>query len=217
MNEAVEVESPMLTPRSQAKAERRRQLLVAAARLIAERGFTGVRLEDLGAAVGISGPAVYRHFPNKDALLVEILVDISRRLFAGGTAVAASTSDPHDTLEGLVDFHLDFALGEQDLIRVQDRELHSLTEDGRRQVRTLQRRYVEIWVGVLCRIDPALAETDARTMAHATFGLINSTPHSADPRSPHSTRTVLRRMALAALDSTHQDPVAPSKAQAEPQ
>ncbi|TCN40056.1 TetR family transcriptional regulator [Rhodococcus sp. SMB37] len=191
-----------LTPRSQAKAERRRQLLVAAARLIAERGFTGVRLEDLGAAVGISGPAVYRHFPNKDALLVEILVDISRRLLAGGTAVEESTSDPHETLEGLVDFHLDFALGEQDLIRVQDRELHSLTEQGRRQVRTLQRRYVEIWVGVLCRIDPALAESDARTMAHATFGLINSTPHSADPHSPHSTRTVLRRMALAALDST---------------
>lgn len=112
--EALEMDSVARTPRSQAKAERRRQLLVAAARLIAERGFTGVRLEDLGAAVGISGPAVYRHFPNKDALLVEILVDISRRLFAGGTAVEESTSDPHETLEGLVDFHLDFALGEQD-------------------------------------------------------------------------------------------------------
>lgn len=198
MNEAVEEAAPP-TPRSLAKAERRRQLLRAAARLIAERGFTGVRLEDLGAAVGISGPAVYRHFPNKDALLVEILVDISRRLFAGGTAVVETTSDPRSALEGLVDFHLDFALGEPDLIRVQDRELHSLPNDARREVRLTQRRYVEIWVGVLCRITPSLPESDARTMAHATFGLINSTPHSADPRSPEATRAVLRRMVLSAL------------------
>jgi len=190
-----------VTRRSQAKADRRRQLLQAAARLVAERGFAGVRLEDLGAAVGISGPAVYRHFPNKDALLVELLVDISRRLLAGGTAVAAETTEPERTLVRLVDFHLDFALGEPDLIRVQDRELQSLPDDARREVRQTQRRYVEIWVDVLRRIDPTLRESDARTMAHATFGLINSTPHSAIPYSPTAARVVLRRMALAALRS----------------
>lgn len=190
------------TRRSLAKAERRRDLLRAAAHLIAERGFPGVRLEDLGAAVGISGPAVYRHFPNKDALLVEILVEISRRLLAGGTQVAETNPEPRDALEGLVDFHLDFALGEPDLIRVQDREFASLPDEAQREVRVTQRRYVEIWVGVLRRIDPVLPESDARTMAHATFGLINSTPHSADPRSPESTRAVLRRMALSALTAT---------------
>ncbi|UYP18900.1 TetR/AcrR family transcriptional regulator [Rhodococcus sp. Z13] len=202
------------TRRSLAKAERRRDLLRAASQLIAERGFAGVRLEDLGAAVGISGPAVYRHFSNKDALLVELLVDISRRLLAGGQQVVETTPDPRDALEGLVDFHLDFALGEPDLIRVQDREFASLPEDARREVRRTQRLYVEIWVGVLCRLDPALPESDARTMAHATFGLINSTPHSADPRSPESTRAVLRRMALAALTTTA-SAAAPSPARTE--
>ncbi|MBM7458980.1 SACE_7040 family transcriptional regulator [Rhodococcus coprophilus] len=204
MQEPAEAAPPATTRRSRAKAERRAQLLRSAARLIAERGFAGVRLEDLGAAVGISGPAVYRHFPNKDALLVELLVDISRRLLAGGTAVVAHTTDPRDTLERLVDFHLDFALGDPDLIRVQDRELHSLPDDARREVRLTQRRYVEIWVGILCRITPDLAESDARTMAHATFGLINSTPHSADPRSPEGTRAVLRLMALSALAAAPQ-------------
>ncbi|MFI6398254.1 TetR/AcrR family transcriptional regulator [Rhodococcus coprophilus] len=204
MQEPAEAAPPAPTRRSRAKAERRAQLLRSAARLIAERGFAGVRLEDLGAAVGISGPAVYRHFPNKDALLVELLVDISRRLLAGGTAVVADTTDPRDTLERLVDFHLDFALGDPDLIRVQDRELHSLPDDARREVRLTQRRYVEIWVGILCRITPDLAESDARTMAHATFGLINSTPHSADPRSPEGTRAVLRLMALSALAAAPQ-------------
>ncbi|MFD4294196.1 TetR/AcrR family transcriptional regulator [Rhodococcus sp. NPDC058532] len=187
------------TRRSQAKADRRRQLLHAAARLIAERGYAGVRLEDLGSAVGISGPAVYRHFPNKEALLVELLVDISARLFDGGTDVVEGARDPAAALAGLVEFHLDFALGESDLIRVQDRDLASLPDAARRQVRQFQRRYVELWVQVLRETDPALTETEARTKAHATFGLINSTPHSAARTTPSHTRDVLRRMTAAAL------------------
>lgn len=190
--------------RSRAKADRRRELLRAAARLIAERGFPGVRLEDLGSAVGISGPAVYRHFPNKDALLVELLTDISERLLAGGTDVVERVPDPHRALAELVDFHLDFALGEPDLIRVQDRDLHSLPDEARHRVRQTQRRYVELWVGVLRKMDPGLDSTQARIAAHAAFGLINSTPYSAvsptaDAADGDLTRSVLRRMTLAAL------------------
>ncbi|MCJ1707255.1 TetR/AcrR family transcriptional regulator [Microbacterium sp. VKM Ac-2923] len=74
------------TSRDRAKAERRTALLAAAARLFAERGFDGVTLEDIGAAVGVSGPAVYRHVAGKQALLGAILVDVSERLLAGGRA-----------------------------------------------------------------------------------------------------------------------------------
>nr|WP_321999912.1 TetR/AcrR family transcriptional regulator [Rhodococcus qingshengii] len=187
------------TRRDQMKADRRRQLLDAAARLIAERGFVSVRLEDLGAAVGISGPAVYRHFPNKDAVLVELLVGISTRLHEGGSAAAEAADSPSAALDALVEFHLDFALGEPDLIRIQDRDLESLPADARRQVRQTQRKYVEVWVGVLEQLDPQLDQADARIKAHATFGLINSTPHSANPASPARARRVLRNMTLAAL------------------
>ncbi|MFC4604973.1 TetR/AcrR family transcriptional regulator [Rhodococcus kronopolitis] len=187
------------TRRALLKADRRAQLLRAAARLIAERGFAGVRLEDLGAAVGISGPAVYRHFPNKEALLVELLVDVSRRLFEGGTEVASAAADPKEALADLVEFHLDFALDEPDLIRVQDRDLASLPDDARHQVRQFQRRYVETWVQVLREVDRNLDEADARIKAHAAFGLINSTPHSVNPSAPARTRSVLRRMTAAAL------------------
>src|SRR5664279_2847346 len=108
------------TRRSRQKSDRRSQLLGAAERLIAERGFLAVRLEDIGAAAGVSGPAIYRHFPNKEALLVELLVGISTRLLAGAAAVVADAPDPAAALNGLIEFHLDFALGEPDLIRIQD-------------------------------------------------------------------------------------------------
>ena len=190
--------------RSRRKSDRRLQLLAAAERLFAERGFLAVRLEDIGAAAGVSGPAIYRHFPNKESLLVELLVGISARLLAGARDVRSHETDAAAALNGLIDFHLDFALGESDLIRIQDRDLAHLPAAAQRQVRRAQRQYVEVWVGVLRELEPALDEADARLMAHAVFGLLNSTPHSikpADGRAARAVRSraVLRAMTVAAL------------------
>jgi AcrR family transcriptional regulator len=190
--------------RSRRKSDRRLQLLAAAERLFAERGFLAVRLEDIGAAAGVSGPAIYRHFPNKESLLVELLVGISTRLLAGAREVRSRESDAAAALDGLIDFHLDFALGEPDLIRIQDRDLACLPAAAERQVRRAQRQYVEVWVGVLRELEPGLAETDARLMAHAVFGLLNSTPHSLKPADGKAaraarSRAVMRAMTVAAL------------------
>lgn len=188
-------------PRSRRKSDRRLQLLAAAERLFAERGFLAVRLEDIGAAAGVSGPAIYRHFPNKESLLVELLVGISTRLLAGARDVRSRETVAAAALDGLIDFHLDFVLSEPDLIRIQDRDLAYLPEAAERQVRRAQRQYVEVWVGVLRELDPVLAETDARLMAHAVFGLLNSTPHSMKPADGKAARSraVMRAMTVAAL------------------
>lgn len=188
------------TQRSRAKSDRRSQLIAAAERLVADHGFLGVRLEDIGSAAGVTGPAIYRHFPNKEALLVELLVGISTRLLAGARDVVERADDPSEALDGLVDFHLDFVFTEPDLIRIQDRDLAHLPAPAKRQVRRAQRQYVEIWVDVLCALDSSLDEDDARLMAHAAFGLLNSTPHSVRPGTVReSSRAVLRAMTLAAL------------------
>jgi AcrR family transcriptional regulator len=190
--------------RSRRKSDRRLQLLSAAERLFAERGFLAVRLEDIGAAAGVSGPAIYRHFPNKESLLVELLVGISTRLLAGAREVRSREADAAAALDGLIDFHLDFALGEPDLIRIQDRDLAHLPAAAQRQVRRAQRQYVEVWVGVLRELETTLAEADARLMAHAVFGLLNSTPHSLKPVDGRAaravrSRAVMRAMTVAAL------------------
>jgi AcrR family transcriptional regulator len=197
--------TPAATRRSRAKSDRRGQLIAAAERLVAERGYLAVRLEDIGAAAGVSGPAIYRHFPNKEALLVELLVGISTRLLAGASDVVARFEDPADALDALIDFHLDFALGESDLIRIQDRDLGHLPPTAKRQVRKAQRQYVEIWVDVLRLIHDSPCEADARLMAHAAFGLLNSTSHSVNPGAAKTaepgSRAVLRAMTVAALTS----------------
>lgn len=187
------------TPRSQAKADRRSALLTAAATLFAQSGFNGVSIEDLGAAAGVSGPAVYRHFSGKQAVLAALLIDVSEDLVSGGRAVVAQTTDAGAALRDLVSFHVRFALSNPDVIRVQDRDLDSLAESDRHRVRVLQREYVELWVEVLHRVHPLVDESLLRIRAHATFGLLNSTPHSARTSSRSAVRALLEEMALAAL------------------
>jgi AcrR family transcriptional regulator len=187
------------TQRSRRKAERRQQLLAAATRLFADRGFRAVSIEDLGATVGISGPAVYRHFPGKEAILAELLEGVSRRMLAGGRAEIRPELPAPVVLRRLIAFHTDFALEDADLIRLYDRDFDSLLPAEARTVRQLQRAYVELWVGVLRRADPRASVNVARTKAHAIFGLLNSTPHLAPNAPADVTRQILESMAISAL------------------
>lgn len=157
---------------------RREQILAAAAELFAHHGFHGVGIDDIGAAVGVSGPALYRHFRGKDAILGEMLTSISHNLLDGGIARATEAATASEALTALVRFHVDFALDHPALITVQERNLGNLRDEDRREVRTLQRRYVEVWASTITDAMPDVPLPKARSSAHAVFGLINSTPHT---------------------------------------
>jgi AcrR family transcriptional regulator len=180
------------------RADRRAQIRKVAAELFASNGFHGVSIEDIGGACGMSGPAVYKHFPSKDAILADLLLGISEHLLAGGKVQVVAAPDPGRALAALISFHLDFALTESDLIRVHDRDLANLGLQARR-VRRLQRSYVEIWRAALQDARPDLTDSQARARVHAVFGLLNSTPHSATGIDPAAMREILTAMATAAL------------------
>ena len=184
--------------RTAGRQDRREQILATAAELFAYRGFHGVSIDELGTAVGISGPALYRYFASKDAMLSEMLVGISERLLAEGSRRMAGTDGAAAALRALIGWHVEFALTEPALITVQERNLAHLPEADRHRVRQLQRRYVETWVDVLLQVLPDADEATARAAAHAVFGLINSTPHSA-LLDTGAMAALLERMAAAAL------------------
>ena len=196
---------PTLTERGRQKADRRAAILESAATLFAERGYAGVTIEDLGAAAGVSGPAVYRHFAGKSAVLAAILSDASSTLLSGAEGVIATAPEAASALRSLISFHVDFALAEADVILVQDRELEQLDAGTKHDVRLMQRQYVEHWVDTLSRLRPDRAEEELRVRAHAAFGLLNSTPHSAriPGRRPAdgTVRGILEEMAWASLMS----------------
>ena len=114
------------------KPTRREQILSAAAELFARYGFHGVGIDDIGKAVGISGPALYRHFRSKDAMLAELLTGISDRLLRGGQDHVGKASDPHDALDRLVRWHVEFALTNPSLITVQLVSIDQASQYARR-------------------------------------------------------------------------------------
>ncbi|WP_295687801.1 TetR/AcrR family transcriptional regulator, partial [uncultured Brevibacterium sp.] len=192
-------------------------------------GFRAVSIEEIGAGAGISGPAVYRHFGSKEDILAELLVGISEYLHAGGAEIAGigggsegaggsedagasdgggasagdgaveRESDPAGVLRRLVDFHLAFALGEPELIRIQDRDLTSLPAEARSSLRRLQRQYVSLWVAALRRQAPGLSEDAATVTIHAVFGMVNSTPYVVRRIDTAVVAERLRAAALATL------------------
>lgn len=189
------------TTRAAAKADRRQSLLRAAARLFAERGFTSVRLEDLGAACGISGPGVYRHFPGKNAVLGELLLQVSDDLLTGARRVAARDEPATGILTALVRFQADFAVAHRDVIAVQDREIRHLQPADRAEVVRLQRAYIGLWADQLLRVHPGEDQATAVFRAQAAFGLLNSTPHSVrrSPDEQAGRGALLEQMAVSAL------------------
>ncbi|MBO0978970.1 TetR/AcrR family transcriptional regulator [Microbacterium sp. SD291] len=190
----------LLTARDRAKAERSGAILREAATLFAARGYNGVSLEDIGTAVGVSGPAVYRHFAGKQALLGAVLIKVSDDLITGGTRVAEAADDDGARMQALIGFHVDFALGNAEVIRVQDRDVAHLADADHAEVRRLQRAYIELWIDALAALIDATPE-ELRLRVQACFGLINSTPHStrAASRRHSATATVLAAMAEAAV------------------
>lgn len=178
---------------------RREQILAAAAHLFAEHGFHNVSLVEIGGEVGISGPALYRHFAKKDDILGAILVDISQRLLDEALEIGGRHPDPAAHLAALVDAHVDFAVSRPEMIVLQWREFGNLKGEDRRTVRRLQRTYIDHWAAVLMRLDQALTIPEATATAVSAFGLMNSTPFSTTRLAPDQTRALLRRLTLAML------------------
>jgi len=178
---------------------RREQLLEAAAHLFADRGFHAVGIDDIGAAAGISGPGVYRHFPSKAALLEALCDRAMTRMLDGARSIVESAASPADALEGLVELHAAFGVTERALIGVWVREMRSLSDDVRRSLRRRMRSYEQLWHGVLAPLREDLEPAEVAVVVGSTLAMLNGTAFTTPAVGPERLEALLRRMALSAL------------------
>jgi AcrR family transcriptional regulator len=191
------------TPPARRSRSRRDEILQIAVGLFAARGYHGVSMDDIGAAAGVTGPALYHHFAGKDAMLVAALIPVSDRLLSHGReCVDKHPGEPKAAIEELVEFHVNFALDEPAVIALHLHELDRLPEEPKRKIRRLQRLYVEVWVDVINALHPQLTAEEARVLAHAAFGLMNSTPFIGTGVERTRRAALLRTSTLAALNHT---------------
>jgi AcrR family transcriptional regulator len=186
-----------ITPRGLARRER---LLSAAAELVAQRGFHAVGIGEIGAAAGVTGSAIYRHFDSKQDILVALFDTVLDELLEGARAVVRDTADPQRRIRALVERHVAFALRDRSTIAVYDQESHNLPDDDRHRLRRKQRAYADVWVDALEPLRPELSRPMLTAAVLGVFGLLNSVADHA-PRIPDpALATLLGCMALAALE-----------------
>jgi AcrR family transcriptional regulator len=187
-----------VTARQRRGEARREQIVAAAAELFRRKGYRGTSIEDIGAAVGTTGPALYRHFPSKEALLVELV----RRAVARGRedvrAVHARGLRPEETLAAIVERSVAHVLDESDLVLAAAQELRSLSRDARSGIRRQQGAILREWVATLRAVRPELPERDARAVAVGVFALVVAAARAEAVEREHAA-ALFSRMALAAL------------------
>src|SRR3954447_7002877 len=185
----------MTAPAGQARdRDRKHKILSAARRLFRERGFHSVGIDDVGAAAGISGPGVYRHFAGKQELLIAALPKAEEMW-------GRSEGRDDVTLELLVRQHVRFAVNNASLLALWYQERHNLPQQYRRSQQDLHRRYVDQWVVQLRARRPELDEAEAKARVTAVIELAHCADELERILDRGRLEAVLTRMTLAALDA----------------
>src|SRR4051794_26154351 len=178
---------------------RRQQLLDATAELVAARGFHSVGIAEIGAAAGVTGSAIYRHFDNKQEMLVAVFDRVLDDLLGGARDAVAHADDAGTALEELVRAQVAFALRNRPVISVYGQEEINLPSDDRRRLRRKQRAYVQLWVDTLASLRPERREPELIAAVSAAIGLLNSVAEFDVHLSDDELGVLVGDMALRAL------------------
>ncbi|XAY07373.1 hypothetical protein DSM112329_04254 [Paraconexibacter sp. AEG42_29] len=147
------------------------QILRAAAKLFADRGFAGVGVDEIGKEAGVTGPAIYRHFSGKDEILATLCDDALDQLVS---LTNKDFEDAWDQLSHLVAGHGSFVVSHGSLAGVWIREGRLLSDASRLHVYRRQRAYIQRWSTTIARCLPHHAEDEHLTLTFAALGMLNS-------------------------------------------
>jgi AcrR family transcriptional regulator len=174
-------------------ATRADEILDRAMALFAERGYTEVSIDDIGAAVGIAGPSVYNHFTSKLAILVEAMLQGYGVLLEAMDSGRVEGSNPSDVLRRVSDSYVDQTLDHPDLISVLITEaVHLDGPGGSEAIREAQRSYIQDWVNLALANNPADSPTVARIKVQAAQMMVNDVARTARLRRIPGLRATVR-------------------------
>ena len=146
----------------------------AAAELFRERGFRETSLSDIGAAAGVSGPAIYRYFDSKGELLSVAHRGSGGLVEGDGRRRVGESTPPMVTLERLIDAAIALQLKNGNLRDVFVQSYRSLDEEARRRVARIERVRTAEWAHVLLEVRPSLTDEEARAAVHMVDGMLRS-------------------------------------------
>ncbi|HET9717327.1 MAG TPA: TetR/AcrR family transcriptional regulator [Pseudolabrys sp.] len=168
-----------LRPSQRGATRRRRapQIIDAAARIFAERGFHGATTQDIANVLGIRQASLYYYFSSKEAALELVCLKGVEGFFESAREIAARPDSARERLRVLIKSHLSPLVARADYVRVFLNERQHLPRESRRRIgrwsRGLERIFEDvIREGVAAR--EFRADIDVRLSTLAILGMCNA-------------------------------------------
>jgi AcrR family transcriptional regulator len=120
-----------------------------ALKLFAAKGYAAVSMREIAAAVGVQAAALYNHFPNKQALLADLMLSHMDGLLAAWDNEVIAGEGPVEALERFVRFHIRYHAGRSDAVFISYMELRSLEPENFVKVERLRQTYEGIVRSIL--------------------------------------------------------------------
>lgn len=176
----------------------------AAGKLFAERGYAAVGMNDIGAAAGVTGPAVYRHFDSKSSLVtaaIEQIITVIEEATDSVNGARDTDADqtPAQQLASHINAYAAVVAGQRDIMAVFVREVHHLPPEYGGKLRERQRALVASWTELTKSVHPDWPEEYSRVSVHACFGLLNTVGTFNSRLTDRELASVLSELATRAL------------------
>jgi AcrR family transcriptional regulator len=137
--------------RDLAKAtERRREILMGAARAFAHGGYDATNMDQIARECGLAKGHIYHYFRSKEEIFTEIRTDAVRRLIERLMAIAPlAAKDPELALRKAISAVIGRIFDEEERYELGLPGPVSLSAENRKRIRTLGRRYERMFANIV--------------------------------------------------------------------
>jgi TetR/AcrR family transcriptional regulator, cholesterol catabolism regulator len=168
---------PIAARRSRSPRRRAPEIIDAAARVFAERGFHGATTQDIADVLGIRQASLYYYFPSKEGALELVCLKGVEGFVEAAKTIAGSPGSAGDRLEWLIRTHLLPLTDRSDFVKVFLNERQHLPSESRRRIGKWSRGLERIFEDVLkdgVRSGEFRHDLDTRLATLAILGMANA-------------------------------------------
>jgi AcrR family transcriptional regulator len=163
---------------------RRQEMVYAAAKVFAHRGYDATTMQDLAASMGLATGALYHYFGSKEQLLIEICDQLMEPLLERAHELMDGDDPPEQQLRALLRMWVANVVEHRDHMLVFQQERHAIETGAKwRGVRDSRKAFERLVEDALERAGAAQSTgVDGRLALMALLGMVNHTPQWYRPR-----------------------------------
>jgi AcrR family transcriptional regulator len=154
-------------------AKKRLEILDAAAKAIARRGFHGMSMRELAAETGQAVAGFYNYFSSKDEVLFHIQQSAFETMIAAAQDVLSGVDAARDRLFVFIYQHVRYVAEHPEVMRVLVHEAGTLPPRERAKVRALKERYNRIGREIVGALVRNASDEELSLLTYGVFGMLN--------------------------------------------